>query len=165
MGSVYRRVKQVVPGLVNVNVPAHARMFCYISFRKTSDNECKKAAFAALLTEPQNFKNIVLVDDDIDVFNEPEVMWAIGTRCRAEKDVLIIPDWSDPGGLNPSAYDYFPDGSKEPRKMAAMVIDATKPPLPAQYPPRALVPEDAVDRVDLDRIKPFTKDSVKSVKS
>ena len=98
MGSVYRRVKQVVPGLVNVNVPAHARMHCYISYRKTSETEAKKAAFAALLTEPENFKTIVLVDDDIDVFNEPEVMWAIGTRCRAEKDVLLIPDWSDPGG-------------------------------------------------------------------
>lgn len=150
MGSVYRRVKQVVPGLVSVNVPAHARMHCYISFRKTSDAEAKKAAFAALLTEPENFKTIVLVDEDIDVFNEPEVMWAIGTRCRADRDVLIIPDWSSPGGLNPSAYEYFPDGSKQPRTMAAMIIDATKPAPPAAYPPRAMVPKDVVDAVDLD---------------
>ena len=132
-------------------------MHCYISFKKTSDAEAKKAAFAALLTEPENFKTVVLVDDDIDVFKEPEVMWAIGTRCRAEKDILLIPDWSNPGGLNPSAYEYFPDGTKEARRMTAMVIDATKPALPAQYPPRALVPEDAVSKVDLDQIiKPFT---------
>jgi 2,5-furandicarboxylate decarboxylase 1 len=157
MGSVYRRVKQIVPGVVNVNVPAHARMFCYISYRKTSESEARKAAFAALLTEPENFKTIVLVDHDIDVFNEPEVMWAIGTRCRAEKDVLLIPQWSDGGGLNPSAYEYFPDGTKAPRPMTAMVIDATKPAPPAVYPPRALVPEGAVDAVDLERIiKPFT---------
>jgi 2,5-furandicarboxylate decarboxylase 1 len=159
MGSVYRRVKQVVPGVVNVNVPAHVRMHCYISYRKTSDTEAKKAAFAALLTEPENFKTIVLVDDDIDVFNEPEVMWAIGTRCRAERDILFIPDWSDPGGLNPSAYEYFPDGTKAARKMTAMVIDATKPAPPAKYPPRALVPEEHVDRVDLERIiRPFSTD-------
>ncbi len=156
MGSVYRRVKQVVPGLVNVNVPAHVRMHCYISFRKTSDTEAKKAAFAALLTEPENFKTIILVDEDIDVFNEPEVMWAIGTRCRPDKDVLIIPDWSDPGGLNPCGYEYFAGGTRQPRKTAAMIIDATKPAPPAQYPPRALVPEDAVAAVDLDRIvRPF----------
>ena len=160
MGSVYRRAKQVVPGVVNVNVPAHARMHCYISFTKTSDTEAKKAAFAALLSEPENFKTIVLVDDDIDVFNEAEVMWAIGTRCRAEKDILLIPDWSEPGGLNPSGYEYLPDGSKQPRKMTAMVIDATKPAPPARYPPRAVVPEDAVALVDLDRmIKPFTPDA------
>jgi 2,5-furandicarboxylate decarboxylase 1 len=157
MGSVYRRVKQVVPGLLNVNVPAHARMHCYISYRKTSESEARKAAFAALLTEPENFKTIVLVDDDIDVFNEPEVMWAIGTRCRAEKDVLLIPNWSDAGGLNPSAYEYFPDGTKAPRPMTAMVIDATKPAPPAVYPPRTLVPEEAVNAVDLERIiKPFS---------
>ena len=150
MGSVYRRVKQVAPGVVNVNVPAHVRMHCYISFTKTSDTEAKRAAFAALLTEPENFKTIVLVDDDIDVFNEAEVMWAVGTRCRADKDILMIPDWSEPGGLNPSAYEYFADGSKQPRRMTAMIIDATKPAPPARYPPRALVPEDAVARVDLD---------------
>ena len=112
MGSVYRRVKQAVPGLVNVNVPAHVRMHCYISYKKTNETEAKKAAFTALLTEPENFKTTVLVDDDIDVFNEPEVMWAIGTRCRAEKDILLIPDWSNPGGLNPAAYEYFPDGTR-----------------------------------------------------
>ena len=157
MGSVYRRVKQAVPGLVNVNVPAHVRMHCYISYKKTNETEAKKAAFAALLTEPENFKTIVLVDDDIDVFNEPEVMWAIGTRCHAEKDILLIPDWSNPGGLNPAAYEYFPDGTKAARPMTAMVIDATKPAPPAQYPPRALVPDDAVGEVDLEQIiKPFT---------
>jgi 2,5-furandicarboxylate decarboxylase 1 len=59
--------------------------------------------------------------------------------------------------LNPSAYEYFPDGTKAPRPMTAMVIDATKPAPPAVYPPRALVPGDAVDAVDLARIiKPFT---------
>ena len=41
--------------------------------------------------------------------------WAVGTRCRADRDVLLIPDWSEPGGLNPSAYEYFADGSKEAR--------------------------------------------------
>jgi hypothetical protein len=41
--------------------------------------------------------------------------------------------------------------------MTAMVIDATKPAPPAQYPPRALVPDDAVREVDLEQIiKPFT---------
>jgi 2,5-furandicarboxylate decarboxylase 1 len=162
MGSVYRRVKQIVPGLVNVNVPAHARTHCYISYTKTSESEARKAAFAALLTEPENFRIIVLVDDDIDVFNEPEVTWAIGTRCRAERDVLLIPQWSDAGGLNPSNYEYSTDGTKAPVPMTAMVIDATKPAPPAVYPPRTLVPDDAVNAVDLERIiKPFNPRSVR----
>ena len=158
MGSVYRRVKQVVPGLVNVNVPAHVRMHCYISYKKTNETEAKKAAFAALLTEPENFKTIVLVDDDIDVFNEPEVMWAIGTRCRAEKDILLIPDWSDPGGLNPVGVRILPrrheggaadDGHGHRRHQAGAAGAGTR---------RARsCPEDAVGEVDLERIiKPYT---------
>jgi len=156
MGSIYRRVEQVIPGITAVNVPAHVRMHCYISFKKRNDAEVKKAAFAALLTEPENLKMIVLVDDDINVFNEPEVMWAIGTRFRADKGLHVIPDWSGPGGLNPAGWDYFPDGHKEARMMPAVIIDATKPCAPAEFPPRAVVPEEFVNAVDLDRIlKPY----------
>jgi len=157
MGSIYRRVKQVVPGLRQVNVPAHSRMHCYLSIRKTADSEVKKAAFQALLTEPENLKLVVVVDDDIDVFRDTEVLWAIGTRFKADRGLLVIPDWSDPGGLNPAGYDFGPDGSKTPRKIAAVIIDATKPAPPAKYPPRAVVPEEYVARVDLDQmVRDFT---------
>ena len=137
MGSIFRRVQQVMPGVKAVNVPAHVRMHCYISYKKRNEAEAKKAAFAALLTEPENLKMIVLVDEDINVFNEPEVMWAVGTRFRADKGLHVIPDWSGPGGLNPSGWDYFPDGGRRPRMMPAMIIDATKPVAPPSSPPRA----------------------------
>lgn len=156
MGSIYRRVKQVVPGLKAVNVPAHARMHCYISFAKRQEAEAKKAALQALLTEPENFNLIVLVDDDINVFNDQEVMWAVGTRFRVDRDLHVIPEWSGPGGLNPTQYDYHPDGTKTPRMMGVMILDATKPLPPAQFPPRALVPDEIVDAVDLGRmLKPY----------
>jgi 2,5-furandicarboxylate decarboxylase 1 len=157
MGSIFRRVKQVVPGLKAVNVPAHARMHCYISFTKRNEAEAKKAAFAALLTEPENLKLVILVDDDIDVYNEQEVMWAVGTRFRADRDLHVIHNWSGPGGLNPSGWDYFPDGHKEPRMMSAMIIDATKPAPPNWWPPRAQVPEEMIEAVDLERLlQPYT---------
>ena len=35
--------------------------------------------------------DILVVDDDIDVFNDAEVLWAIGTRCSLEKDLALIP--------------------------------------------------------------------------
>ncbi|MBX5489679.1 MAG: UbiD family decarboxylase [Chloroflexi bacterium] len=156
MGSIYRRVKQVVPGLKAVNVPAHVRMHCYISFKKRNEAEAKKAAFAALLTEPENLKLIILVDDDIDVYNEPEVMWALGTRFRADKGLQVIHDWSGPGGLNPAGWDYFPDGTKQPRMMPVVIMDATKPAPPNWFPPRAQVPEEQIAAVDLDRLlRPF----------
>lgn len=152
MGSIYRRAKEVVPGVTAVNVPAHARMHCYISIKKSNDAEVKKAAFAALNTEPENLKMVIVVDDDINVFNESEVMWAVGTRFTADKDLLVIPDWQNAGGLNPGNYEYHADGTKTPRKVAGMILDATKPSPPIPYPPRALVPEELVARVDLERM-------------
>jgi 2,5-furandicarboxylate decarboxylase 1 len=153
MGSIYRAVKEVVPGVQAVNVPAYCRMHCYISIRKYRDAEVKKAAFAALNTEPENLKMIVVVDDDINVFDEGEVTWAVGTRFDAARDLLVIPQWSGPGGLLPTGWDYHKDGSRTPRMISAMVLDATKPPPPVPYPERAVVPKEHVDAVDLSRVR------------
>jgi 2,5-furandicarboxylate decarboxylase 1 len=156
MGSVHRRVKQIVPGLKAVNVPAHVRMHCYISIAKRADAEPKKAAFEAIQTEAENFNLIVIVDDDINVYNDNEVWWAVATRCNVPRDVHIVPDWAGPGGLNPLQYDYHQDGTKTPRMMGVMILDATKPLSPAQFPPRAVVPEEAVATVDLERmLRPY----------
>jgi 2,5-furandicarboxylate decarboxylase 1 len=152
MGSVYRRVKEVVPGVRQVNVPAHSRMHCYVSIKKTADAEAGRAGYAALLTEPQNFRMIVVVDDDIDVFNDGEVQWAIGTRFHADTDLVMVPTIGGPGGLSPVGYNFGPNGEKTPRPSMAIIVDATKPAPPAQYPPRAQVPTETVRQVDLDAL-------------
>jgi 2,5-furandicarboxylate decarboxylase 1 len=157
MGSIFRNVRQVVPGLKSVNIPAHSRMHCYISIKKHRDAEVKKAAFAALNTEPENLKMVVVVDDDIDVFDDGDVMWAIGTRFDAARDLLVIPRWSGPGGLLPVGWDYHEDGSRTARMITAVVIDATKPLPPAAYPPRAVVPATAVDAAELAGITDLTR--------
>src|SRR5690606_11466147 len=139
-------------GVKAVHVPAHSRMHCYISIRKERDAEVKKAAFAALNTEPENLKLAVVVDDDINVFNDGEVMWAIGTRFDAARDLLVIPDWSGPGGLLPTGWEYHEDGTRTPKMVSAMILDATKPAPPVPYPERARVPEEAVDAADLSDV-------------
>jgi 2,5-furandicarboxylate decarboxylase 1 len=148
-GSIYRAVKAVVPTLKAVNVPAHSRMHCYISLRRRKNVDVKRAAFAALNTEPENLRAVVVVDDDIDVYNDADVLWAIGTRFDAARDLTIVHNWSGPGGYLPSNWDYHADGKRTPRTSSAIIIDATKPVPPIPYPPRTKVPEDEVDRIDL----------------
>src|SRR5690606_2486676 len=97
-GSIYHTVKEVVPSLKSVHVPYYSRMHCYISLNKDRDSDVKKAAFAALNTEQENLRAIVVVDEDINVFDGQEVAWAIGTRFDATRDLLIIPEWNGPGG-------------------------------------------------------------------
>lgn len=43
----------------------------------------------ALLALP-NVKRAIVVDEDIDVFDSTEVEWAIATRVRADRDVVMI---------------------------------------------------------------------------
>lgn len=162
MGSIYRRVKQVVPGLVGVNVPAHARMHCYLAIKKANDAEVKKAAFAALLTEAENLKMVIVVDEDINVFDEQEVMWALGTRFKADQDLLVIPGWQNPGGLNPANFEFHADGSKTPTKLACMVLDATKPAPPIPFPPRAVVPPAEVAKVKLEGLRDMTLEDLRA---
>ena len=37
-----------------------------------------------------DLKHVVIVDDDIDVFNAMDVEWAIATRVQGDKDILIV---------------------------------------------------------------------------
>ena len=104
-----------------------------------------------------------MVDEDIDVFNEPQVMWAVGTRFRAEKDLTVIPDFSGPGGLNPSNWEYGVDESRKPVKGSAMILDATMPAPPLRFPPRTKPPENLVSRVEPEKLlKRFDPKLVKS---
>ncbi|HBA40215.1 MAG TPA: UbiD family decarboxylase [Deltaproteobacteria bacterium] len=152
MGVIYRAVKQYVPGVKNVNIPSHGRMYCYISIKKETEMDVKRAALAALNVEPFNLKTVVVVDDDIDVFNDAEVLWAIGTRCHMEKDLTLLPRFAGPGGLNPVGYEFHSDGTKTPVMISALIVDATKPAPPTPYPPRAKVPQAVLDRIDLGKM-------------
>ena len=120
--------------------------------KKETEMDVKRAAMAAFLVESHNIKTMVVVDDDIDVFNDADVLWAIGTRCHLEKDLTLIPNWSGPGGTNPVGYEFYPDGTRKCVMTAAMIVDATKPVPLIPYPPRAKVPQEVVDKIDLDKL-------------
>lgn len=66
-------------------------------------------------------KNIILVDGDVDPFNLVQVMWALSTRVRPQKDVIVIPN--TPGmPLDPC--------SEPPGMGGKLIIDATTPAAP-----------------------------------
>jgi 3-polyprenyl-4-hydroxybenzoate decarboxylase len=61
-----------------------------------------------------------VVDEDIDVYDERQVLWAIATRCDPERDVTIVPrTWSTP--LDP----IIPTERKG--FSSRMILDATRP--------------------------------------
>ncbi|MBI3038294.1 UbiD family decarboxylase, partial [bacterium] len=67
------------------------RFHCYISLDKRSEGEVRNAVFAALAADLY-LKLVVVVDSDIDVYNEREVLWAMANRFQADRDILVVPN-------------------------------------------------------------------------
>ncbi len=73
---------------INVTLGGCAFWHAVISIKKQS-GEGKNALLAALSV--MDLKHVVVVDDDIDVFNAMDVEWAIATRVQGDRDVIVIP--------------------------------------------------------------------------
>ncbi|MBI4481288.1 MAG: UbiD family decarboxylase [Acidobacteria bacterium] len=148
MGSLYKRIKEVVPSMVNVNLPLSGggRVFCYISIKKNVDGEPKQAALMALAVDP-SIRHVIMVDDDIDVFNERDVLWALSTRFQADRDLSMIP-YALGSHLNPTAYDITRSGKGVME--TKLIFDATKPAAPTPFPAQTRVPPDVVESLNLD---------------
>lgn len=146
--NMLEKVRAVVPTVKAVTLPfsGTCRFAVYISIKKEYDGVARNAALTALGADPF-VKLAIVVDDDINVFNEDEVMWAVATRVQADRDVIVIPD-SYVCELDPSAYDVA-DRSKRGYLNAKWMIDATKP-VGIPFQERADVPRAVWQDMDLD---------------
>jgi 2,5-furandicarboxylate decarboxylase 1 len=101
------------------------RLHCYIAIEKRVEGEARLAAMAAF-TSSELIKHVIVVDEDIDVFDDREVLWAIATRVQADRDLETLRGVKG-SRLDPSAPD--------PDYASKMIIDATRP-LSAAFPER-----------------------------
>ncbi len=111
---------------INVTLGGCAFWHAVISIKK-QPGEAKNALLAALSV--MDLKHVVVVDDDIDVFDPTEVEWAIATRVQGDKDVIVVSN-ARAKPLDPSlpqGYGVVPTGAK-------VGIDATIPEgIPREY--------------------------------
>jgi 2,5-furandicarboxylate decarboxylase 1 len=120
-GELGRALHQALPNVRQIHVPLSAcgLFHCYLALEKTAEGQPMQAILAALAVD-HNIKLVIVVDADIDVFDEAQVLWAVATRVQADRDVMIIPQHQGMGcTLDPS--------SDELSRSAKMGIDATKP--------------------------------------
>ncbi len=88
---VFHRLKEMVPTLKAINYPKSGTHFhAYMSFKKTAEGQARQALML-LMGLDSYVKFAVAVDEDIDVFNEEEVLWALATRFQADTDMFMIP--------------------------------------------------------------------------
>jgi UbiD family decarboxylase len=90
--DMIQALSRTIPGLRAVHVPLSGcgLFHAYISMKKTAEGQAKQAIVTALGID-HGLKLVVVVDDDVNIFNESEVLWAISTRFQGDKDVVMVP--------------------------------------------------------------------------
>jgi UbiD family decarboxylase len=117
--EIRNALARVIPNVSAVHVPLSgtSSFTAYVSIKQSRPGEAKHA-IPIVLGVDHYLKLVVIVDDDIDVFDESDVMWAIATRMQADRDLVVI-SGSLGAMLDPSADD---------RGVTAKLgIDATRP--------------------------------------
>ncbi|MCC2931289.1 phenolic acid decarboxylase BsdC [Bacillus sp. LBG-1-113] len=121
---LYQQLKEAYPNeIVAVNAMYTHGLIAIVSTKNRYGGFAKAVGMRALTT-PHGLgycKMVIVVDEDVDPFNLPQVMWALSTKMHPKHDAVIIPDLSvlplDPGS-NPSGITH------------KMILDATTPVAP-----------------------------------
>ena len=56
----------------------------------TDEGKQRQAALLAFSAFPE-LKHVILVDDDVDIFDTNDVLWAMNTRFQGDRDIITIP--------------------------------------------------------------------------
>ena len=120
--TIYNEVSKVTKcSNVYVTLGGGSWLHAIVQINKKNEDEPKKAIEAAFKGHG-SLKHVVIVDEDVDIYDSLSVEWAIATRFQADKDLVIMEQ--QPGSsLDPSGI-HVPG---EKTKTAKMGLDATIP--------------------------------------
>jgi UbiD family decarboxylase len=130
-----KNLRQQYPNVSKVAYPKSGtcRFHAYVAMRDCARGQARNVA-AAAFGDDLSLKLVVVVDDDVDVYSDTEVMWAMCTRMQADTDIDVTR----------FAMGAILDPSNDNGLTAKMVIDATRP--SPNYPRRHTLAPDAVTR-------------------
>jgi 2,5-furandicarboxylate decarboxylase 1 len=112
------KLQKEIPGIRALNMPKNGCHFhAYLSMDAKARGQARQAMML-LFGLDIYLKMIITVDEDVDVFNEEEVLWAMATHVQADRDVFVVSDVLC-NRLDPSSSDGV---------SAKMGIDATSEP-------------------------------------
>ncbi|MFQ5914378.1 MAG: UbiD family decarboxylase [Nitrospinota bacterium] len=136
--NVEKAIRAAAPSTVALRIAAPFSLV--VSIKKRYPGQPKTAILAALGAELY-LKQVIVVDEDIDVSDLSRVLWAMATRCQWSRDTFVIPD--APGSsLDPSA---LTEGLVD-----KVGIDATAKPTLEAFSPRAQIPPEVMARLRLE---------------
>ena len=129
----------VSDGVIDVHIPPYGDGFlALVKIKKRLPGEPKNIALAAMMTYV-NIKNVIVVDEDVDIYNPSDVMWAVSTRVRPDDDIFFVP--------NSQGHEMDPCSSRNGLQ-TKMGIDATRDPEKSKTIQRVVYP-----KVDLNEYR------------
>jgi len=114
---IFRTVRQAVPRVHAVRLTEGSCCWLHgvISITKNKEGDAMNAAMAAFTGHP-SMKQVIVVDRDVDIFDDRAVEWAVATRFQASRGLLVINNAAG-SSLDPST-----EGTT-----SKVAIDATMP--------------------------------------
>ena len=90
---IFKSVKNAVPTVENVFLTEGGCCWLHsvVSINKQTEGDGKNAIMAALSAHP-SLKHCVVVDTDVNVFDAEDVEYAIATRVKGDRDIMIVPN-------------------------------------------------------------------------
>lgn len=148
-GVVLSQLRQLIPQIRAINVPVSGSgNLVYIQIRKDFEGLGVNAALAAL--GAYRFKCAIVVDEDVDIYDDQKVIWAVMTRTQADRSFFTVPN-SYISRVDPTGYAPWQSGGAGDRLLSTRLgIDATRP-LDPNFPEVAEPPRDLWTGLDLRR--------------
>lgn len=112
--NIFGRLNAALPGIIDVTCQPFVT-HAIVKIDPQYEGHARQVMLAVIGAEPTWAKVITVVDKDVDIYDMDDVMWAVLTRSRPDKDMMIIPD-------TPS---FYRDVAKD--HWGRILIDATAP--------------------------------------
>ena len=85
-----RFARHMTPRVTAVHLPPYSGGFtAIIALENPEPGEAKNVALAAMAAHV-NFKTVIVVDSDVNIFDAADVMWALSTRARWDRGFSVI---------------------------------------------------------------------------
>ncbi|MFC6176911.1 UbiD family decarboxylase [Companilactobacillus huachuanensis] len=130
--SILELVDKAIPGKVtNVyNPPAGGgKLMTIMQIHKDdeADEGLQRQSAILALSAFKELKTVILVDDDVDIFDMNDVMWTLNTRFQGDKDIMVLPGMRN-HPLDPSERPEYDPKSIRVRGMSSKtILDGTVP--------------------------------------
>lgn len=129
--SIMGMIEKALPGKV-INCYAHrsggGKYMAILQCKKTVHTDEGKQIQAAILAFSafSELKHVILVDDDVDIFDTDDVLWAMNTRFQGDADIITIPGVRC-RPLDPSSNPEYTPSIKDKGISTKTIFDCTVP--------------------------------------